>query len=169
MKFQSCDGSSYCTALGQNGCTDIVPCQLRDSCGYQISARSEAISAETHCQLCHVYGPDIMSRRDGKCVASTFVNMWYNWWWISAGDCFLACTNLAVGCYCLLFNNDHVLQLWWETVAICRQMIHGLDDIWWPYHNWGWVWTKFSDICLMVEEKPQKKLNQETDPAEDWT
>ena len=26
VQFQSCDGSSYCTALGENGCTDIVSC-----------------------------------------------------------------------------------------------------------------------------------------------
>ena len=28
VQFQFCDGSSYCTALGENGCTDIVSCQL---------------------------------------------------------------------------------------------------------------------------------------------
>ena len=31
VQFQYCDGSSYCTALGENGCTDIVSRQLRDS------------------------------------------------------------------------------------------------------------------------------------------
>ena len=31
VQFQSCDGSSSCTALGENGCTDIVSRQLRDS------------------------------------------------------------------------------------------------------------------------------------------
>ena len=25
VQFQSCDGSSYCTALGENGCTNISP------------------------------------------------------------------------------------------------------------------------------------------------
>ena len=45
MQFQSCDGSSYCTMLGENSCTNIVSRQLRDSCGYQISAPSEAISS----------------------------------------------------------------------------------------------------------------------------
>ena len=44
VQFQSCDGSSYCTALGENDCTDTVSRQLRDSCSYQISACSEAIS-----------------------------------------------------------------------------------------------------------------------------
>ena len=29
VPFQSCDGSSYCTLLGGNDCTDIVSCQLR--------------------------------------------------------------------------------------------------------------------------------------------
>ena len=43
--FQSCDRSSYCTALGGNGCSDNVSCQLRDSCSYQISTCSEAISS----------------------------------------------------------------------------------------------------------------------------
>ena len=41
----SCDGSSYGTALVENGCTDIVSLDLRVSCSYQISARSEAISS----------------------------------------------------------------------------------------------------------------------------
>ena len=45
VQFQSCDGSSYCTALGENGFIDIVSCQLWDSSGYQISACSEAISS----------------------------------------------------------------------------------------------------------------------------
>ena len=31
MQFQSCDCSSYCTALGKNGYIDIVSRQLRDS------------------------------------------------------------------------------------------------------------------------------------------
>ena len=31
VQFQSCGGSTYCTALGENGCTDIVSRQLRDS------------------------------------------------------------------------------------------------------------------------------------------
>ena len=30
VQFQFCVGSSYCTALGENGCTDIVSRQLRD-------------------------------------------------------------------------------------------------------------------------------------------
>ena len=33
--FKSCDDRSSCKALGEHGCTDIVSCQLRDSCGYQ--------------------------------------------------------------------------------------------------------------------------------------
>ena len=33
VQFQSCDGSSYCTELGENGCTDILH-QLHDSCSY---------------------------------------------------------------------------------------------------------------------------------------
>ena len=28
VQFQSCDGSSYFTALGENGCTYIVFCEL---------------------------------------------------------------------------------------------------------------------------------------------
>ena len=31
MQFQSCDSSSYCTVVGENGCIVIVFCQLRDS------------------------------------------------------------------------------------------------------------------------------------------
>ena len=46
VQFQSFNGSSYCTALGENCCTDIVSRKLRNSCGYQISARSEAISGK---------------------------------------------------------------------------------------------------------------------------
>ena len=41
VRFQSCDVCSYCTALGQNGCTDIVSRQLRDSSGYQISVEGD--------------------------------------------------------------------------------------------------------------------------------
>ena len=37
VQFQSCDGSGYCTALGENGCTVVVSRQLRGSFGYQIS------------------------------------------------------------------------------------------------------------------------------------
>ena len=29
VQFQSCDGSSYCTALGESVCADIVSHQLR--------------------------------------------------------------------------------------------------------------------------------------------
>ena len=36
VQFQSCDCSSYCTALGENGCTDMVSCQLQYLCSYQI-------------------------------------------------------------------------------------------------------------------------------------
>ena len=62
VQFQSCEGSSYCIALGENGCTDIVSCQLRDSYGYQISARSKAISSrDAPPILCHVHGTDIIS------------------------------------------------------------------------------------------------------------
>ena len=31
------------------------------------------------------------------------------------------------------------------------------------------MWPKFPDICLMVEEKPRKNLNQEIDPTGDRT
>ena len=31
VQFQSCDGCSYCTVLGKNGCNHIVSRQLRDS------------------------------------------------------------------------------------------------------------------------------------------
>ena len=37
MQFQSCDGSSYFTALGGNNFTDIVSHQLQDLCSYEIS------------------------------------------------------------------------------------------------------------------------------------
>ena len=31
VQFQSCEGNSYCTGLGENGCTDISPanCEIR--------------------------------------------------------------------------------------------------------------------------------------------
>ena len=45
VQFQSCDGSSYYTALGEIGCTDIVSSQLRDLCNCQISVRLETISS----------------------------------------------------------------------------------------------------------------------------
>ena len=31
------------------------------------------------------------------------------------------------------------------------------------------MWPKFLDICLTVEGKSQKNLNQEIDPTGDWT
>ena len=37
------------------------------------------------------------------------------------------------------------------------------------YDNRGRMWPKFPDICLTVEGKPQKNLNQEIDPAGDRT
>ena len=37
VQFQSCDSSSYCTALGEN-----VSRQLRDSCGCQISEEGDS-------------------------------------------------------------------------------------------------------------------------------
>ena len=41
VQFQSCDGSSYCTALGENGwCINILSRHLRDSYVYQISERA---------------------------------------------------------------------------------------------------------------------------------
>ena len=48
VQFQSCDGSSYCTVLGENGCIVIVSCQLRDSsmvrrwCGQFTEGRTTA-------------------------------------------------------------------------------------------------------------------------------
>ena len=40
VQFQSCDGSSYCTELEENGCTDVSR-QLQDSCSYQIPTSSD--------------------------------------------------------------------------------------------------------------------------------
>ena len=64
----SCGGSSYCIGLGENHFTGIVSCQLWRLFSYQISACSESL-AEIHRQLCHVYGPNIMS--------DSVVRWWY--------------------------------------------------------------------------------------------
>ena len=55
VQFQFCDNSSYCTGLGENDCSAVVSRQLRDSCGYQISARSEAISSRDLPIVPHVW------------------------------------------------------------------------------------------------------------------
>ena len=55
VQFQSCDGSSYCTVIGENSCTDIVFRQMQDSCSYQISAYSEAISSRDTPIVPHVW------------------------------------------------------------------------------------------------------------------
>ena len=44
-------------------------------------------------------------------------------------------------------------------------MIHGLDDIRWPYDNRGQMSPKFPDSYLTVEGKPRKNLNPEIEPA----
>ena len=62
---------------------------------------------------------------------------------------------------CCLFNDGHILQLRWETVAARRRMIYCLDDTWWSYDNRGRMWPKFTDICLAIEGKPRKTVNQE--------
>ncbi|KAJ4430695.1 hypothetical protein ANN_19286 [Periplaneta americana] len=53
--------SSYCTALEQNGCTDIFSanCEIRAVIRF-LHAQKQS-PAEIHRQLCNVYGPDIMS------------------------------------------------------------------------------------------------------------
>ena len=76
---------------------------------------------------------------------------------------------LRYSCWCSLFSDDHLLQLRSETVAIRRGKIYSLDDIWWPYDNRGRMWSKFPDICLAVEGRPWKNLNQDTDPTGDRT
>ena len=58
---------------------------------------------------------------------------------------FVFCRNYCC-CY-LLFNDDHVLQLWSVIIAVHRRMI------WWPCDNQGRMWPKIPDICLTVERK----------------
>ena len=64
VQFQSCDGSSYCTELGENGCTDIVSrqaCEIRAVIRYLHTQKQSP--AEIHRHIYHVYGPDIMSNK----------------------------------------------------------------------------------------------------------
>ena len=82
--------------------------------------------------------------------------------------CNLNNENLKLLSSCLIFIDGHVLQLWSETVVV----LDGWYMVWmilWPYDNRGRMWPKFADICLTVEGKPRKKLNQEIDPTEDRT
>ena len=53
--------------------------------------------------------------------------------------------------------------------AVRRRMIYGLDGIWWSYDNRERMWPRCPDICLSVEGKPRKNLNQEICPTGDWT
>ena len=69
---------------------------------------------------------------------------------------------------CCCLYDGFVLQLRSEIVAAHRRMIHGLDNIWWPWLP-GTNVAKFSDICLTVEGKHRKNLNQEIDPTGDRT
>ena len=69
----------------------------------------------------------------------------------------------------LLFNDGHVLQLSSETDAVRRRLIHGLDDIWWPYDNRVECGIYFLTFVLRLMENPGKNLNQEIDPTGDRT
>ena len=73
VQFQSYNGSSYCTALGKNGCTDIVFGKLRDSsmvrrwCGKFTEDRTNVHNEDRS-------GRPIPgdARTDGKRAASSF-------------------------------------------------------------------------------------------------
>ena len=61
VQFLSCGGSSYCTALEESGCIDIVSNQLWDSCGY--------LKDESICRTKTLVSD---ARTDGKCAVSSF-------------------------------------------------------------------------------------------------
>ena len=56
----------------------------------------------------------------------------------------------------LLYNDGRVLQLWSETVAVRRRMLHGLGDILWPYDNRGRMWPNFLRFVIQLRENPGK-------------
>ena len=69
--------------------------------------------------------------------------------------------NVCCCCYCyccFLLNDDHVLQIWLETVAVRRQMVYVLNDIWLSY-NRERKWPKFPEIYLRVEGKTPEKTS----------
>ena len=75
LEFQSCDGSSYCTVLRENGYTDIVSCQLWDPSmirwwsGQFTEGRINVHDEDRIGQLSLAMGTD------GKCVASSFAEL----------------------------------------------------------------------------------------------
>ena len=111
VQFQSCDGSSYCTVLGENGRTDIVSCQLRDSSSYEISARSEAISSRDPPPIVpgawtwhyeQRYGQ--MMKAEQMCMAKTTVTD-CPWWWKVCGKQFCR-TGASQFCNSLVSSPD---------------------------------------------------------------
>ena len=84
VQFQSYDGSSYCIALGENCCSDIVSRQLEIRAVIRFLHAQKQSPAEIYRQLCHVNGTDIMS--------NSWVRQWYGqftegrpWWRYNSG------------------------------------------------------------------------------------
>ena len=98
MQFQSCDGSSYCTALGENGCTDIVSCQLRDSSMFRQWCR-QFTKAKPMCMMKTVVANPslVMPKLIGKCMASSFaeptLHNFRTLWWIPSDVLLTAAQN----------------------------------------------------------------------------
>ena len=117
VQFQSCDGSSYCTVLGENGYTDLVSHQLRYSCSYQIWGNCLECSEIGEVPVLQNWLPHTLHQfwhHQGQLATTSIrwasVNCphhhltillgpytWHNWQWISAVNCFWVCRNLAVG------------------------------------------------------------------------
>ena len=96
VQFQSCVFRSYCTALGENGCTDIISCQLQEMCSYQISVWLAAPILEnclpnTFHQFWHHQGQlatIVFIMHIGMFFILSGPYTWHNWQWRSAGYSF---------------------------------------------------------------------------------
>ena len=80
------------------------------------------------------------------------------------------CSNVKnMGCFVILFNDGHVLQLRPETVAVLRRMRNGLDDYDGQMVSGDKCGLNFLTFVLQLRDNPGENLIQETDPTGIWT
>ena len=76
VQFQSCDTAVITSVIGENGCTDIVSCQLQDMCSYQIwgnwPENSEIVKSQ-HYKICLPYTFDQFWFHQGRPAITVFV------------------------------------------------------------------------------------------------
>ena len=65
--------------------------------------------------------------------------------------------------FIFIFANQaaRIVSVWQAWARICSFRFQE--------YNFEFIWPKFPDICLTIERKPRKKLNQEIDPTGERT